>query len=66
MAVVLDVTQAGSGTTKISAQSGDTITFELAETIHSGELANSLAAFATLMADIHNITVSINTTGGAT
>ena len=64
-AVKLDVTQSGSGSTEIHAQVGDTITFEIAETVHSGELANSLAAFATLMQDIAGVTVAINTTGGA-
>jgi hypothetical protein len=65
MAVVLDVTQSGSGSTKISAEPGDTITFELAETIHSGELANSLAGFASMIQAVHGVTVAINTTDGA-
>ena len=65
MALVLDVTQSGSGSTKISAQPGDTITFELAETEHSGELANSLAAFGALMQAAHGVAVAVNTTGGA-
>jgi hypothetical protein len=39
MAVVLDFTQSGSGSTKISAQPADIITFELNETVWNNQLA---------------------------
>lgn len=65
MAVVLDVTQSGSGSTKISAQPGDTITIELASTVESSVLANAVAQLAGLSA-VTGVNFVANTSGGAT
>lgn len=48
MAVTLQLTQAGSGTTSIHANPGDTVTLVLASTVENTILANAVAALAGL------------------
>jgi hypothetical protein len=64
MSVVLDFTQSGSGSTKISAQAADTITLQLAETVESGVLDNAVAA-ATALYNITGVTIAFSNAGGA-
>jgi hypothetical protein len=62
---VLSITQSGSASTSIAAESGDTVTLELAETVFSNALAQSLNSLRSLFGTL-GVTFAVNTTGGAT
>jgi len=62
---VLSITQSGSASSSIAAENGDTITLELAETVFSNLLTQTLNSLKSL-SDTLGITFAVNTTGGAT
>ena len=64
MSVILELTQAGSGTNAIHAAKGDTITIALAETVHSSILANALVGLNGL-ANVLGVTFVLDSTGDA-
>ena len=66
MAVVLDLTQSGSGSTKISASSGDTITIAIADTTsgHEAALEWATTSLGALTA-ITGVTFAVSLTGNA-
>ena len=65
MAVILDLTQSGSGDTKISAESGDVVTLELASVVNNKVLAAAVTGLQGL-GDVLGVTFAINASGGAT
>jgi len=66
MAVVLDLTQSGSGSTKIAAQPGDTVSFQIANTLINDEaaLATAMTALGALTA-VTGVTFTFSLAGGA-
>ena len=63
-AVSLELTQAGSGTSAIHAESGDTITIVLASTVGNSVLANAMVNLAGL-SEITGVTFVASTAGNA-
>jgi hypothetical protein len=64
MAVTLTLTQSGSGSTKIHAQPGDTVTIAAASTVHNSQLAAANTAIQQLSA-ITGVKFVIDATGSA-
>jgi hypothetical protein len=64
MAVTMSLKQSGSGSTKISAQSGDSISVALAATVESGPLAAAVAALQ-VFSGIAGVTFTVDSTGDA-
>lgn len=64
MAVVLDLTQSGSGSTEIHAEPGDTITLELASAVSNSVLAAAVTGL-TGLGNMLGIKFAINTAGEA-
>ena len=65
MAASLDLTQSGSGTTKISAANGDTVTIKLAHAAFNNTLAEAIAGLGALT-QVTGVTVAANNAAGAT
>jgi hypothetical protein len=65
VAVDLDITQSGSGSTEIHGTAGDTVTFVLAETVESNVLDQATDQLNSILGPITGITFTFSNAGTA-
>lgn len=65
MAVSLDITQSGSGSTEIHAAPGDTITLQLNETVYNNVLDQGADQLNSLLEPVCGVTFAFSNAGGA-
>lgn len=65
MAVVLDITQSGSGSTEIHAQAGDTVTLLLSETVYSNVLDQAADQLNSILGPVTGVTFAFSNAGNA-